>query len=145
MRKNDSEINEDDKGYHPLYVSFYLLYQFLIVILMSTVIFQFDYCSEILAILTFIYLIFFFLWKPYIMRIHFYTNIFNQLIVFVCLIFQILGKHNLLSENSKTLILYSVVVEILVALILQICRLYIHKKSIKRKYKLESSNDVKNA
>ena len=116
----------------------YLLYQFLvIVVIVSSVLLAFDYSIETLAGITIIYTLVFGLWKPYALRIHIAGNILNQSVVMMFIAFEILGKYNFLNDTFKIIISYVISCLILVAIILQMIRIYVIKKSLKIKFEIK--------
>lgn len=67
----EHDANGADHGFHPFYVSFYLVYQLLLIILLSSVAFiKFDFLIETVLGVTGFYLIMIVVWKPYKLRIH---------------------------------------------------------------------------
>ena len=137
-------LDQQKQDYHPLYVPLYLLYQFLVIVLMViSVLLAFDYFVETLASITIIYLLVFVLWKPYALQIHIYANIFNQSIVMVFIAFEMLGKYNFLNDTFKIIISYAISFLILMAIILQMIRIYVLKKSLKSKLEMEKQVSAK--
>jgi hypothetical protein len=137
-------LDQQKQDYHPLYVPLYLLYQFLVIVLMViSVLLAFDYFVETLASITIIYLLVFALWKPYALQIHIYANIFNQSIVMVFIAFEMLGKYNFLNDTFKIIISYAISFLILMAIILQMIRIYVLKKSLKSKLEIEKQVSAK--
>ena len=133
-------LDHKKKEYHPLYVSFYLLYQFSLIVLLNSIFLNFDYPSEAIIGLTLIYTIVFFVWKPYSLNIHNYANYFNQAVVIVFLVFSVLGKHKLLNDSIKIFNLYSTISLIVVALVLQLIRVYVYQKSLKREFRVDKKD-----
>ena len=130
-------LDQQKQDYHPLYVPMYLLYQFFVIVLMvSSVLLAFDYFVETLAGITMIYSLIFALWKPYALKIHIYANIFNQSIVMVFIAFEMLGKYDFLNDTFKIIISYVISFLILMAMILQMIRIYVHKKTLKSKLEM---------
>ncbi len=81
-------MNHDtNKDYHPLYLPFYLFYQFGLIVLINSVILEFEYLTETITGLTILYSMVFLIWKPYSLNIHNNTNIYNQVVV-VLFLFQ---------------------------------------------------------
>jgi hypothetical protein len=119
-------------------VPLYLLYQFLVIVLIViSVLLAFDHSIETLAGITIIYTLVFALWKPYALKIHIAGNLLNQSIVMMFITFQILGKYDYLNDSSKIIISYVVSFLILVAIILQMIRIYVVKKSLKVKFEIK--------
>ncbi len=108
-----------------------------------SVLLAFDYFVETLASITIIYLLVFALWKPYALQIHIYANIFNQSIVMVFIAFEMLGKYNFLNDTFKIIISYAISFLILMAIILQMIRIYVLKKSLKSKLEIEKQVSAK--
>jgi hypothetical protein len=133
-------VDPKAKDYHPLYVSFYLLYQFSLIILLNSVFLDFDYPTEAITGLHLLYTILLFFWKPYALNIHNYVNFFNQAVVILFLVFSVLGKHKLLNDSIKILNLYATITLIVVALVLQLIRIYVYKKSLGRSFRVDKKD-----
>lgn len=73
--------DERHKDHHPLYVPFYLLYQLFLLVLVNTALLEFTYLAEVMTGLIFLYSVVLFCWKPYILNIHNYANIYNQIVL----------------------------------------------------------------
>ena len=84
-----------------------------------------------------LYTVIFACWKPYTLRIHNSANIFNQSVILLFLVFQLLEKNNLLNDTLKIICLYATITLIVVALLLQVIRVYVFKKSSRRLFKVE--------
>lgn len=137
-------LDQQKQDYHPLYVPMYLLYQFFVIVLMvSSVLLAFDYFVETLAGITMIYSLIFALWKPYALKIHIYANIFNQSIVMVFVAFEMLGKYDFLNDTFKIIISYVISFLILMAMILQMIRIYVLKKTLKSKLEMGKKASIK--
>ncbi len=136
-------VDHKKKDYHPLYVPFYLLYQFSLIILLNSVLMNFKYPTETVGGLTLLYSIVFYFWKPYELNIHNYANSFNQAVVLIFLTISVLAKHNLLTDTIKIVCLYVTITLIVISLVLQMAPVYVYKKSLKRGFHMEKKEQKK--
>lgn len=128
----EHDANGSDHGVHPLYVSFYLVYQLILIVLLSLVVFvKFNFLIESVLGLTGSYLAVIVVWKPYKGRIHNNAIIGHQAVIIGFILFQMLSKYKLISGVISSVFLYIILSLILLALVLQLVRLYFHKKNIK--------------
>ena len=84
-----------------------------------------------------LYTIVFAYWKPYTLRIHNSANIFNQSVTLLYLVFQVLEKHHFFNDTLKIVSLYVTIALIVLALVLQVIRVYVFKKSLRTTFKVE--------
>ena len=90
-----------------------------------------------------LYTIVFAYWRPYTLRIHNSANIFNQSVVLLFLVFQVLEKHHFLNDALKIISLYATIALIVLALVLQAIRVYVFKKSLRKTFKVEKVDIMK--
>ena len=84
-----------------------------------------------------LYSVVFFCWRPYALSIHNYANIYNQTVLMMFFGLEVLGKQKLLNETVSIASLYGTVSLIVVGLVIQMARVYVHNKSEKRKFNVE--------
>ena len=125
----EHDANGADHGIHPLYVSFYLVYQLVLIVVLSLVVFtKFSGVIETVLCLSGAYLLLIVLWRPYKVKIHNNAIIGHQVIIFLFVLFQLLSKYKLIPASIMSVFLYIILACIFIALALQLIRLYIHKK-----------------
>ena len=90
-----------------------------------------------------LYTIVFAYWRPYTLRIHNSANIFNQSVVLLFLVFQVLEKNYFLNDSLKIVSLYATIALIVLALVLQAIRVYVFKKSLRKTFKVEKVDIMK--
>lgn len=89
----EHDANGVDHGFHPLYVSFYLVYQLILIVLLSLVVFiKFSFLIETVLGVTGLYLVVIVVWRPYKLRIHNNVIIGHQVVIIAFIIFQMLAK-----------------------------------------------------
>jgi hypothetical protein len=125
----EHDANGSDHGVHPLYVSFYLVYQLILIVLLSLVVFvKFNLLIEAVLGLTGSYLVVIVVWKPYKGRIHNNAIIGHQAVIIGFIFFQLMSKYKLISAVISSVFLYMVLSLIILALSVQLIRLYLHRK-----------------
>ena len=125
----EHDANGADHGFHPLYVSFYLVYQLVLIVVLSLVVFtKFSGVIETVLGLSGIYLVVIVVWRPYKVKIHNNAIIGHQAIIVLFVLFQLLSKYKLIPARIMSVFLYIILTAIFLALILQLVRLFIHKK-----------------
>ena len=125
----EHDANGADHGFHPFYVSFYLVYQLVLIVVLSLEVFtKFSGVIETVLALSGLYLIVIVMWKPYKVKIHNNAIIGHQVVIVVFVMFQLLSKYKLIPATVMSVFLYGVLTSISFALILQLVRLFVHKK-----------------
>ncbi len=99
--------------------------------------------AEVMAGLIFLYSVVFFYLKPYDLSIHNYANIYNQTVLMLFFGLEILGKKMALSDTMKIVSLYGTLGLIVIALAIQMARVYVFHKSEKKKFALEKQTKPK--
>lgn len=92
---------------------------------------------------TLLYLVLICMWTPYQLKIHNIALILNQSTVVFFIALQLLSKYKILQVTVYNTLLYAVMSLIVIALILQLIRLYVHYKSDKNQFKLKDKENIK--
>ena len=116
------------QGFHPLYISVYLLYQLLIICVMNLIFIEFSFLIETILVLSSLYLIMLFAWQPYKMKIHNYALIANQSTVVMFVSIQLSIKYDFISKHIFSVTVYIVLSMITIAMGVQAVRLYLQRK-----------------
>lgn len=123
------DANGVDHGLHPLYVPIYLLYQLILIVMLSLIVFvKFNFLIETILGFAGIYLGVIWFWKPYKLRIHNNAIILHQSIIILFILLQLFSKYKILAANIAGYFLYVILAFILFALILQLIRLFVQRK-----------------
>jgi hypothetical protein len=105
------------------------MYQLLIIVLINCIFVDFSLLPEVLSALATIYMFVMMFWRPYLFKIHNFAIVFNQGIVVMFLVFQLLAKYGYLNETLIEANLYLTISLIAIALFVQAIRLYIQNSS----------------
>lgn len=101
----------------------------MMIVLMSIMAFiKFNFLIESVLGFAALYLIVIILWKPYKVSIHNRAIIFHQSTIIAFILFQLLSKYKAFPVILVNPLLYIILALIVFALVLQIVRLYIHRK-----------------
>lgn len=125
----EHDANGIDHGTHPLYVPIYLIYQLILIVLLSLVVFvKFNFLIETVLTLTGFYFVVLYIWRPYKLKIHNNTIIGHQSVIILFILLQLFSKYKILYANVISYVLYAILTFILIALILQLVRLFVQRK-----------------
>lgn len=122
------DTNKIGNGFHPLYVSVYLFYQLLLIVVMNLIFTGFVFISETLLGVSGLYLGLIIYWRPYQLNFHNYAIIANQITVVFFVALLTLLKYKLVNTSFLTVTISITLIFLSISTVLQILRLYLHRK-----------------